>query len=431
MRYKIPYLFTLSLFLQSAMSNLSVAQDLSLDQAAIAYVQIGLAVSNLDKMQYLYFGPKHLEESADEDSRSLAELKSALGGLQDAVEKLEVPQDDEHILRKTSLVGKLSAMQTRIDIVLGDTPSSFDAETLGLFGVIVPHRSEKHFLGLIAQLDGLIPGEGNLTQRMQAFREQFVIPPEKLLPVMRAASDECRARTRKHIDLPEAEEIDIVITSDKPWVGFTHFLGKSKSNIYINKDVPVHIERAIELGCHEAYPGHHVHASLIEEKLLEKRGWVENSFHVLYGPAAIIAEGAANFGVDLAFTRSERIAFEKQTLIPLAGLDDSNLELYYRFVDLLDELNFARNEAARMYLYGGKTREESILWLMKHGLETRPTASQRLDFIEALRSYVIAYNYGKTIVSDYVERVGGDDIIARWRAFNYVLTNPVSPANLQ
>ena len=145
----------------------------------------------------------------------------------------------------------------------------------------------------------------------------------------------------------------------------------------------------------------------------------------------VIAEGAANYGVDLAFTPAERIAYERSVILPMAGLDGEQLELYYRYFALLDQLNFARNEVARYYLYGGMPREQAIEWLMEFGLESRGTASQRLDFIAAMRSYVINYNYGKSLVRDYVESQAGPDREARWQVFQQVLSTPIQPQQMR
>jgi hypothetical protein len=41
--------------------------------------------------------------------------------------------------------------------------------------------------------------------------------------------------------------------------------------IQINTDLPVYIDRAVDLGCHEAYPGHHVYNVLLERDLVRGR----------------------------------------------------------------------------------------------------------------------------------------------------------------
>ncbi|HEY7162245.1 MAG TPA: hypothetical protein VH815_13345, partial [Acidobacteriota bacterium] len=41
-----------------------------------------------------------------------------------------------------------------------------------------------------------------------------------------------------------------------------------RSIIQVNTDLPVTIDRAIDLACHEGYPGHHVLNLLIEKNLV-------------------------------------------------------------------------------------------------------------------------------------------------------------------
>ena len=39
------------------------------------------------------------------------------------------------------------------------------------------------------------------------------------------------------------------------------------------------------------------------------RGWVEISMYPLFSPQSLIAEGSANFGIDMALPPAERVAF--------------------------------------------------------------------------------------------------------------------------
>ena len=38
----------------------------------------------------------------------------------------------------------------------------------------------------------------------------------------------------------------------------------------------------------------------------------------LFSPQSLIAEGSANFGIDMAFPAAERVAYERDSLFPLA-----------------------------------------------------------------------------------------------------------------
>lgn len=401
-----------------------------MDVIAEDFVQTGLRFQNHDPLPFIYIGPQDWRESAAADDMALDEVLAQLSDLEDRIQALPAPPDAQSERRRRDLSARLLALQTRGQILVGEYPKSFDEETQKLFGVTAPHYDESHFRELVAELDSTIPGDGALADRVAALRQQFVIPREKLAPVIGRAMDECRARTLAHIALPANEQVTLNVMSDMPWVGFTEYRGDSQSIVHLNGDVPVHIERAIELGCHEGYPGHHVHATLIEQEMVKKRGWVEYTYIPLVGPLAVIAEGAASFAMDLVFSREERMVFERDVLLPLAGLEGDQLEIYYHYIDLIEQLNFARNEVARKYLYGGMPRDEALLWLMEFGLETSGTAATRLNVIDAQRSYVVTYNHGRRLIADYLHARTTSGTTEAWQYFYDILTIPLSPADL-
>ena len=402
----------------------------SMDAIAEDFVQTGLRFQNHDPLPFVYIGPQDWREAAREDDVSLDEVLAQLSDLEGRIQALAAAPDAQSQRRRRDLSARLVALHTRGQILRGEYPQSFDEETQKLFGVTAPEYDEAHFRELVAELDGIIPGDGPLVDRVAAFREQFVIPREKLETVIGRAMVECRARTLAQIDLPANEKVTLNVTGDMPWVGFTEYLGDSQSIVHLNGDVPVHIERAIELGCHEGYPGHHVHATLIEQEMVKNRGWLEYTYIPMVGPLAVIAEGAASFAMDLAFTREERMAFERDVLLPLAELEGDQLGIYYHYIDLIEQLNFARNEVARKYLYAGMPRDEAVRWLMEFGLETPGTAATRLNVIDAQRSYVVTYNYGRKLIADYLHSRTTMGTTESWQFFYDILTIPLSPADL-
>lgn len=237
---------------------------------------------------------------------------------------------------------------------------------------------------------------------------------------------ECRRRTLDWMELPAGESFTIEYVNDKPWSGYNWYRGGSKSLIQINTDLPIFIERAVDLGCHEGYPGHHAYNALLEQDLVNEAGWVEFSLYPLFSPQSLIAEGTANYGIELAFPGDERLAYETATLFPLAGLDAAEAERYYELLGLLAKLNYAGNEAARAYLNGDMNRDEAADWLVRYALNSPERAAQRVRFFDAYRSYVINYNFGKDQVRNYIER-GGADHAERWARFEALLSNPVLP----
>jgi hypothetical protein len=269
-----------------------------------------------------------------------------------------------------------------------------------------------------------------LSKRVEDFNNQFVIPLDRLPDVFEAAMAECRKRTLLHIDLPEGESFTIEYVNDKPWSGYNWYQGNSISLIQVNTDFPIYISRAVDLGCHEGYPGHHTFNALLEKNLVNDTGWLEFSLYPLFSPQSLIAEGSGNYGIDLAFPGAERADFEKAVLFPLAGLDAETADRYYEVAALIGQLNFAGNEAARDYLNGEITREEAAEWLQTYGMMREDKSLQRTRFIDTYRSYVINYNHGKVMVADYVERDGAD-IDERWARFEAMLSSPMLPADLK
>ena len=402
----------------------------AIDEFSDRFIDLGLRFQNYDSSAYLFLGDKALVAEAKGDDVSLSDL---LVGLERLHEEMSAYQTDDAVLGKRfkDLRGRVLAMQVRGKILSGEIPRDFETEAKLTFDVTVPHYSEEHFVELAQRLDALIPGDDSLPQRVERFRDEFVIPSSKLKDVLSVAIEECRRRTKSYLNLPQDEHVELVLVTGMHWVGFTVYEGNSFSKILLNQEVPVHIERALELGCHEGYPGHHAHASMLQEEVINKRGWKEYELIQLIGPMAVMNEGAASYAVDLAFTRGERLAFERKYLLPLAGLEKTDLERYYHYIDIIDELNYARNEAARKYLYGGMSFDDAVQWLIDFGLETRGTATQRMRFIDAQRAYVVTYNYGKTLVKRYVEQEAGEDLDARWEVFEKVILTPMSPSELE
>src|SRR2546423_1178554 len=335
-------------------------------------------------------------------------------------------------LRNAHLTKQLSALEARVRILKGER-LSFDEESQALYDVIAPRFSESHFQEILASLEAKLPGEGPLLQRYENWRQAFVIPRDKLDTVFQLAIKACRERTLAHIKLPPNENFSVEYVSNKPWGGYNWYKGNYRSVIQVNTDLPVYIDRAIDLAAHEGYPGHHVYNVLLEKNLLRDRGWVEFSISPLFSPQSLIAEGTANFGREVVFTKAERLAFEKQVIWPAAGIDPSRAEEFYAVQDLVKQLNYATNEAARRYVNGEIDANAAAIWLQKFALMDEKRAKQSARFIEKYRSYVINYNLGEDMVRSYIEKRGGTEQQPeqRWREFEQLLASPRLPGDIR
>ena len=370
-----------------------------------------------------YFGPQEIFAAADKAKPGLDEIRSRGRALASQLESADADR-----ARIAGLLARLRALDARIDIAQG-VARSFDEETERLFGVRAPEHDAAYFDSILAEIDALVPGDGDLSTRVNEFRHQFHIPPDRLAVVLEAATEECRRRTLEFIELPENESYTVEYVTDKPWGGYNWYQGDAQSLIQFNTDLRTRIDRAVDLGCHEGYPGHHTYNALLESNLLKGKGWLEYSLYPLFSPQSLIAEGSGNYGIQLAFPGEERIAYEREVLFPLAGLDASEADRYYELDELLYKLRYAGNEAARDYLDGVISRDEAIDQLTRYLLMTPERAAQRADFIDTYRSYIINYNYGKDLVREWMER-GADDPAERWARFEQPLSSPMLPADL-
>lgn len=376
-----------------------------------------------------YYGPREYLVAAKTTPRPVYLLRREADRLQTLlayVPNKGLTPDERR--RKLFLKGQIKAAQTRLAMIAGDK-FSFQDEAQGLFGVRPVLKPLKTYDPILARIDKLVPGQGDLAARVDAFQAAYVIPTDRLEPVMKAGIAACKAKTEQHIKLPAGERFDLSFVTKKPWSGYNWYQGGAHSLIEINTDLPIYLSRALDLGCHEGYPGHHVLNALLEEKLTKGKGWVEFSVYPLFSPQSLIAEGSANYGIALAFPGRTKTDFERDKLYPLAGLDPKTAEAYGALMDAKAALAQSELTIAAAYLDGKMSKPEAVKALAKYGLSSTARAEKRLSFIETYRSYVINYSLGQDLVRAHVERAGKSEA-ARWAAMERVISEPTTPADL-
>ena len=430
-------LVTLVAMLGAGLTLLAEQQTDPFRSVAERYVKLVLAVGQHDP-DYVdaYYGPPEWRKDAEGTKVPLPDLAKEAQELIDAIPSLQIPQSGTDIelwkLRRQYLERQLSALRARLGMLQGKR-LTFDEESQALYDAVAPSHPEAYFQAMLDDLERRLPGKGPLIERAEAFRKQFVIPRDRLGKVFDLAIAECRRRTLPHLSLPETESFTVEYVTGKSWSGYNWYHGHYRSVIQVNTDLPIFIDRAIDLACHEGYPGHHVYNALLEKNLTRDRGWQEFSVYALFSPQSLIAEGTANYGIEVAFSDAERRAFERDALFPAAGLNPARVAEYDEFRDLLDRLSYAGNEAARRYLNGDIDRQAAVQWLTRFALMSPDRAEQRTRFFDDYRSYVINYNLGKDLVKQFIESRGGTDAHPekRWQEFIQLLGSPRLPSGLR
>ena len=419
--------------LAAALVHARQPQPIPMNTIAERYVKLVLAVGQHDA-DYVdaFYGPAEWKTEAERRKVPLPEIEATAGrliadipGVSDADRR-----DEMVILRHDYLKRQLEALLTRVHMLQG-AKLTFDEESQALYDTVAPVHPESYFADALKEIDRLLPGDGPIVDRYDAFRQTFIIPSNRLARVFDRAIAECRTRTLPHVQLPASESFTVEYVTNKPWSGYNWYQGNYRSLIQVNTDLPIYIDRAVDLACHEGYPGHHVYNALLEQRLVRDRGWVEFTIYPLFSPQSLIAEGTANYGIEVAFPGDERAAFEHDVLYPEAGLNPSQAAAYARVQSLVDRLAYAGNEAARQYLNGHFDRKQATAWLAAYAMTSPVRAEQRTRFFDTYRSYVINYNLGKDLVKQYVESKSGTQPAKRWDEFVRLLASPRLPSGLR
>lgn len=402
--------------------------DQQLSVLAEKYVRLGLNIGQYDTdFVDAYYGPDSLKPTSRQPIFPKDSFLQAVDTLKAALQQVATETKNDTVrVRADWMMHQLTAFSRRIKIFSGEF-STFDAESKELFDAVAPAYPESYYQSLIAKLDSLLPGKGPVADRFQQLANHFIISPNKLDTVFKTAIAEARKRTLQHYQLPADESFTLEYVSGKPWMGYNWYKGHYTSLIQISADLKIFIEKAIDLACHEGYPGHHVYNMLLEKNLYHDKGWVEISLYPLFSPQSLIAEGSANFGIEMAFPGDEKTTFTKNVLLPLAGVDTTGITTYINALAIKGALNYARNEVGRGLINGTMSDSTALRWLLDYTLLNKEAADKGLLFVKKNRSYIINYNYGQDLIKNYIAAVPEEK---RWERFGHLLSNEITPSSL-
>ncbi len=412
----------------------------TLNQLAEQYVRLVLALGAHDP-DYVdaYYGPAAIRDEVKRQAATPAQIEAAATPLLAEVDRAPSPQFQTRPelvdLRRAYLKKQLGALIARAQMLQGKT-FSFDEEARLLYDTEAPHYDESRFAPILARIEALLPKQKgdqarSLSERYNRYVERFAVPKAKLEKVMNLAIEEARVRAYNHMPVPISENFRLSFVTGKPWSAYNWYQGKLQSRIEVNTDLPIPVARVIELASHEGYPGHHVYNTLLENGLVLGQNWPEYTVYPLFSPQSLIAEGTADFGVGLAFPGADKLAFTKE-LFRAAGLNPKDADRYLKVVAAARELVPAGIEAARRYLDGKATVDETKAWLQKNLLYSPERATQRIAFIDKYRAYIINYTWGEELVRGYVEGNGNKTAGSpeQWQQFFKLISLPRTPSML-
>ncbi|MFN2470627.1 MAG: hypothetical protein ABR583_06490 [Gaiellaceae bacterium] len=387
--------------------------------AVTGYVELGLRLGrHVDGLVDAYYGPPELgERVAAEPLRDPGALAADARLLADALAEDPV---DLAGTRRRWLHAQVIGLQTVAERLAG-VELPYEDEVERCYGVRPRHVSEADFDAAHAELEELLPGDGSLPERYQAWREGDSIPADLLPTVVERVAAELRVRTARTFGLPDGEEATFDYVAAEPWSAYNYYLGKLRSRIAVNTDLPTAKNFVTDLVAHETYPGHHTEHAWKEHLLLARAGQLEASILMIGTPESLVSEGIAMLGPELLLGEElERLAAEQ---LGAAGLD-YNPELAAAVKRARRPIELVPGNAALMLHSDGATRDDALAYVRRWGLASEARAEQTVRFVShpVWRSYIATYTDGYRVCSEFVR---GEP--ARFRR---LLTEQLAPADL-
>lgn len=387
------------------------------------FVELALAFGQSNEKEVdAYFGPDSLRPKADAKAPSLDDLQRDLGQLAKDIASDPGPATP-HRARLESRIEHLRAL---IGTIQNPHSLSFDEEAKRVFGIDPVPVDQAKMTRAVVELGRLLPGPGPLAARVDAFRARYVIPEDRREALFDRALGECRRRTRAHWMLPSTERVDVEWTSsvDAAWHRYN---GHYHSQLQINPQAVAFLGSALDVACHEAYPGHH--AQFVMQAVAARPAGlpIEERVVLLRSPDSLFREGAANYGVDLAFPPADRLAFERDVLFPLAGFKPAEAAKFEKVRALIDVLAPATVPILRDYRDGKLSPDAAAVALERDALVSSPQAL--LGFVDQFGPYALGYTIARDWVADRVAAAagpGGD----RWAVLKTYVAAPGMPPAL-
>jgi hypothetical protein len=352
------------------------------------YLLLGLRLGrHVDGLVDVYYGPPELAARTD------AERPIPPATLAAEADALLADADPD-----TWLHDQIRGLATYAGIVAGETLRYSD-EVERCYGVRPERTPEATFDAAHEKLDELLSGDGLLAERYELWRASQLVPVDRIPDAATAVTAELRSLTAELFGLPEADEVVLEPVTDEPWLAFNYYLGDLRSRIAINVDLPITGPELIGLLAHETYPGHHAEHAWKEQLLVRDRGLLEESIFLTPTPQAVVSEGIAERGAELAYDASVA------TLGPVLARHgiECDLEAAREVRRARDALDTVGVNVALLIHEDGMGEDEAVEYVARWAGVGPERAAHTVRFVTVpnWRAYVVTYSAGLELCRAY------------------------------
>ncbi len=366
-----------------------------------------------------YFGPADLKAQVDmEQLRSPARLADEATAL-----RARLPSEVDDPARRRWLEAQVVALEAQARVLAGEAPAYLD-HVERLFDFRPSRRSDQQFLEIAARLADLVPGPGDLRDRLAGLDASLAVAPDRLPALADWLVAGFRARAREQFGLPEGESLRVRLVRDQPWSGYNWYDGGLRSRVDLNTDLPIRAPDLITVLAHETFPGHHLEHAWKEADLVVSQGRHEASVLLINTPECLVSEGLADLGRRFAVgpKGDPPLLAELAERADLAGAGGTAAERR-SWAEQQSEIAALRRamgaiavNAALMRHEDGRSHADVAAYLVDVGLMAPERAEKRLSFIEhpLWRSYIFVYSEGEQLLGRWLDAVAPHEQQARF-----------------
>jgi hypothetical protein len=373
------------------------------------YIELGLRLGkHADELVDAYYGPEDLARGIDAE-----ELRDP-GALGDEAHALlaEVGGDPW-------LTGQVQALWAQARKLAGEE-LTYGEEGELVYGIEPRWHDEEPFRRAAAMLEEALPGTGDLRERIKRWYDDIAVPSEILEPALHDVAGELRRLAGETIGLPDGEDFELELVTDKRWLGYARYLGGLRTRISVNTDLPLPAAVLVNLTSHEIYGGHHTQHVWQEVELVRGRNELEWTLTLLWSPSAVISEGIATTGPEIVAGDGQELA---AAVLGRLGFE-YDAEVGARAIEASRLLQGVSANVAMLLHDRGASVEEARDYAATWSLQP----DERLDKLVAAQVespspvYQHCYWQGRELVDRHVQ---GDA-----KRFRELLTARVVPSNL-